>query len=120
MGLLLNTCLFVTICSPGLFALSLAQKLPSSLVSVGDLKIEIFEQEPRVLATVDVTTPLGESSVTVKATLKGESDVRLRETYESAEVMVRRVLVCFCHLQSKVCKYGSESNNTILVTSSSF
>lgn len=76
--------------SPGLFALSLAQKLPSSLVSVGDLKIEIFEYEPRVQASIDVTSPFGESSVLVKATLKAESDIRLRETYESAEVMVSK------------------------------
>lgn len=74
--------------SPGIFALSLASKLPAGLVTVGDLKINIFAQQPRVQASVDVTLPFGESSVQVKAALKTESDIRLRETYESAEVMV--------------------------------
>ncbi|KAL3938809.1 MAG: hypothetical protein SGBAC_006352 [Bacillariaceae sp.] len=73
--------------SPGIFALSLARKLPAGLVSVGDLKINIFEQQPRIQASVDLRLPFGESSVQVKAALKTESDIRLRETYESAEVM---------------------------------
>ncbi|CAJ1948469.1 unnamed protein product [Cylindrotheca closterium] len=74
--------------SPGIFALSLARKLPAGLVSVGDLKINIFDQQPRVQASVDLSLPFaGESSVQVKAALKTESDIRLRETYESAEVM---------------------------------
>jgi hypothetical protein len=73
--------------SPGLFALSLAQKLPSSLVSVGELKIKICPEQPRVQATVDLKSPLGESSIIVKAKLESESGIRLRETYESAEVM---------------------------------
>ena len=55
---------------------------------MGDLKITIFEQQPRVQASVDLTLLFGESSVLVKAELKTESDIRLRETYESAEVMV--------------------------------
>eukprot|EP00526_Cylindrotheca_closterium_P014745 CAMPEP_0113649424 /NCGR_PEP_ID=MMETSP0017_2-20120614/26258_1 /TAXON_ID=2856 /ORGANISM="Cylindrotheca closterium" /LENGTH=284 /DNA_ID=CAMNT_0000561789 /DNA_START=55 /DNA_END=909 /DNA_ORIENTATION=- /assembly_acc=CAM_ASM_000147 len=73
--------------SPGIFALSLASKLPAALVSVGDLKINIFEQQPRIQASVDLSLPFGESSVQVKAALKTESDIRMRETYESAEVM---------------------------------
>jgi hypothetical protein len=76
--------------SPGLFALSLAQKLPESIISVGDMKIEICEEQPRVQASVDLKSPLGESSVVVKAKLMSESGIRLRETYESAEVMVSR------------------------------
>lgn len=53
------------------------------------MKIEICEGQPRVQASVDLKSPIGSSSVVVKAKLIPESDVRLRETYESAEVMVR-------------------------------
>lgn len=77
--------------SPGIFALSLARKLPAGLVSVGDLKINIFEQQPRIQASVDLSLPIGESSIQVKAALKAESDIRLRETYESAEVMGKTI-----------------------------
>jgi hypothetical protein len=78
--------------SPGLFAMNLAQKLPSQLVSVGDLEISISREQPRVEAKVDIKT-FGsiESSVIVKARLEVESEVRLRETYESATVMDRNI-----------------------------
>jgi hypothetical protein len=77
--------------SPGLFALNLAQKLPFNMVNVGDLEISICREQPRVMAKVDVKSFLGESSVVVKAQLEVESDVRLRETYESATVADRVV-----------------------------
>jgi len=77
--------------SPGLFALGLAQKLPSSIVSVGELEISICREQPRIEAKVDVKSFLAESSVIVKAKLDAESDVRLREMYESATVMDRSV-----------------------------
>lgn len=78
--------------SPGLFALNLAQKLPSQIVSVGDLEISISREQPRIEAKVDVKT-FGSfaSSVVVKARLEVESEVRLRETYESATVMDRNI-----------------------------
>jgi hypothetical protein len=73
-----------------MFALGLAQKLPSNLVDVGDLEISICREQPRVEAKVNVKSfLLGETSVVVKAQLQVESDVRLRETYESASVMDR-------------------------------
>lgn len=74
--------------SPGLFALSLAQKLPSSLVDVGDLEIAISREQPRVEATIDIKTFGGmEQEVSVKTRLEVQSDVRLRETYESATLL---------------------------------
>ena len=78
--------------SPGLFALSLAQKLPSNLVSVGDLEISISRAQPRVEAKVDVKA-FGSmtSTIEVKARLEVESELRLKETYESATVMDRVV-----------------------------
>eukprot|EP00538_Stauroneis_constricta_P001062 CAMPEP_0119557330 /NCGR_PEP_ID=MMETSP1352-20130426/9034_1 /TAXON_ID=265584 /ORGANISM="Stauroneis constricta, Strain CCMP1120" /LENGTH=293 /DNA_ID=CAMNT_0007604419 /DNA_START=20 /DNA_END=901 /DNA_ORIENTATION=- len=73
--------------SPGLFALSLAQKLPKQLVTVGDLSISISREQPRIEAKVDVQFFGGsKSAVVVKAKLEAESEVRLRETYESAKV----------------------------------
>lgn len=72
-----------------MFALNLAQKLPAGVVDVGDLEISICREQPRVEAKVDVKSFLGESSVVVKAQLDVESEVRLRETYESATVMDR-------------------------------
>lgn len=58
-------------------------------MDVGDLEISICREQPRVEAKVDVKSFLGESSVVVKAQLDVESEVRLRETYESATVMDR-------------------------------
>jgi len=78
--------------SPGVFALSLAQKLPSSVVDVGDLEITISRTQPRVEASLDVKTFGGASStVRVVARLEAESDVRLRETYEAASVLDQNI-----------------------------
>jgi hypothetical protein len=77
--------------SPGLFALGLAQKLPASVADIGDLEISISREQPRVQAKVDAKSFFGDLSVVVKAKLQAESDVRLRETYESAAVMDRSV-----------------------------
>ena len=79
--------------SPGIFALGLAQKLPRQLIDVGDLEISISRDQPRVEARVNVKTGMGnsESAVSVKARLEVESDIRLRETYESAQVMDQNV-----------------------------
>lgn len=76
--------------SPGIFALGLAQKLPNQLVDVGDLEISISRDQPRVEARVTIRgMGNAESAVSVKARLEVESDIRLRETYESAMVMDR-------------------------------
>lgn len=79
--------------SPGIFALSLAQKLPSQLIDVGDLEIAISRDQPRVEAKVAVKSGIGagDSVVSVKARLEVESDVRLKETYESATVMNQNI-----------------------------
>jgi hypothetical protein len=77
--------------SPGLFALGLAQKLPASVVDIGDLEISICREQPRIEAKVNAKSFFGDSSVVVKAKLDVESDVRMRETYESATVMDRVV-----------------------------
>jgi len=78
--------------SPGIFALSLAQKIPAAVVDVGDLEVAISRPQPRVEASVDVKVPiLGETTVKVVANLEVESDVRLRETYVSATVLGRDV-----------------------------
>lgn len=80
--------------SPGIFALGLAQKLPRQLIDVGDLEISISRDQPRVEARVSIKAGgMGdsESAVSVKARLEVESDIRLKETYESAEVMDQTV-----------------------------
>lgn len=77
--------------SPGLFALSVANKLPFNVVDIQDLEISISREQPRVQASVEVKTPFGHSSVKVQAKLEIESDVRFRETYESTSVMGRSV-----------------------------
>jgi hypothetical protein len=72
--------------SPGLFALELAQKIP--FVEVSSLDVSISREQPRVEGTATINSPLlGESTVSVKSKLDVLSDVRLRETYESATVM---------------------------------
>lgn len=78
--------------SPALFALNLAQKLPTQLVSLGELEISISREQPRIEAKLEVKT-FGSivSRVVVKARLEVESEVRLRETYESASVMDRNI-----------------------------
>ncbi|KAL9182760.1 hypothetical protein ACHAXT_004039 [Thalassiosira profunda] len=74
--------------SPGLFALSLAQKLPAQLVELGDLEISISRQQPRIEAKIDVTLFGGsEDKVEVKARLEVDSGLRFTETYESATVL---------------------------------
>jgi len=80
--------------SPGLFALQLAKQLPSNLVDVvGSLDITISREAPRVEAKAKVKTLLGGSStVTVKSNLEVVSDIRMRETYESATVLGGNVL----------------------------
>ena len=78
--------------SPGIFALGLAQKLPPQLVEVGELDITITRDQPRVEATVALKLFGGtEASVSVKTKLEVESDIRLRETYESATVMEQQL-----------------------------
>lgn len=79
--------------SPGLFALQLAKQLPSNLVDiVGSLDITISRAAPRVESSVKVKTLLGgESSVKVKSNLEVLSEIRLRETYESATVLEKVV-----------------------------
>ena len=74
--------------SPGIFALGLAQKLPSQVVDLGPLEITISREQPRVEASIEAKI-LGNSSqkVSVKTQLQVASDVRLRETYESATVL---------------------------------
>jgi hypothetical protein len=79
--------------SPGTFALALAQKLPSSVVDVGDLEIAISRQQPRVEATVPVKIlGGGESKIVVQARLETKSDLRMRETYESAQLVGNNVI----------------------------
>jgi PAP_fibrillin len=88
--------------SPGVFAYTLAQQLPSALVelqssddddsstSTSPLEITISRSpQPRVEASVAVKLLGGAVSgkVTVKARLEVESDLRLRETYESVTVL---------------------------------
>ena len=74
--------------SPGIFALNLAQKLPSQLVELEDLEIAISRQQPRVEASIQVKFfGRADSKISVKARLETMSDVRLRETYESATVL---------------------------------
>jgi len=70
--------------SPGLFALTLAQQLPSALVDVGELEISISrDTQQRIEAEVPVKLFGGpESKISVKARLDVESDVRFKETYE--------------------------------------
>lgn len=78
--------------SPGLFALSLANQLPSSLVDVGELEISISREQPRIEAKVSVKLLGGiESTIIVKASLNVESGIRFTETYESATVLDQTV-----------------------------
>jgi len=74
--------------SPGIFALSLANSLPTNLVEVGDLEIAISREQPRVEAKIDVKFFGGTSNdIIVKTALEEKSDVRLTETYESASLL---------------------------------
>lgn len=79
--------------SPGIFALGLAQKLPAQLIDVGDLEIAISRDQPRIEAKVTLKAGAGnaKSAVSVKARLEVQSDIRLKETYESAAVINQSV-----------------------------
>lgn len=74
--------------SPGLFALGLAQKLPSQFVELGDLEISISRVQPRIEAKIDVKLFGGSSeSIEVRARLEEDSGLRFTETYETASVL---------------------------------
>lgn len=78
--------------SPGLFALSLAKKLPTAFIELGDLEISISRDQPRVEATIPLKLfGNSDNKVTVKARMEVMSGVRLSETYESATVMDRTI-----------------------------
>eukprot|EP00559_Dactyliosolen_fragilissimus_P000751 CAMPEP_0184865912 /NCGR_PEP_ID=MMETSP0580-20130426/19679_1 /TAXON_ID=1118495 /ORGANISM="Dactyliosolen fragilissimus" /LENGTH=234 /DNA_ID=CAMNT_0027365299 /DNA_START=163 /DNA_END=867 /DNA_ORIENTATION=+ len=78
--------------SPGLFALSLAQKLPSTFMDVGELEIAISRENPRIEAKVGVEFLGGATNeVVVRASLEGESNLRLKETYEKVTVLGREL-----------------------------
>lgn len=78
--------------SPGLFALSLASSLPSSLIDLGDLEISISREQPRIEASIDVKVlGGGENSVAVKSRLEVGSDIRISEVYESATILGQTV-----------------------------
>ncbi|KAL3823817.1 hypothetical protein ACHAXA_011604 [Cyclostephanos tholiformis] len=74
--------------SPGLFALGIAQKLPSQLVELGDLEISISRVQPRIEAKIEVKLFGGSTdTIEVKARLEEDSGLRFTETYESASVL---------------------------------
>mmetsp|Transcript_24328 Transcript_24328/g.52447 ORF Transcript_24328/g.52447 Transcript_24328/m.52447 type:complete len:280 (-) Transcript_24328:134-973(-) len=74
--------------SPGLFALNLAQKLPSQLVELGDLEISISRSQPRIEAKIDAKLFGGaEEAIVVTARLEEDSGLRFTEVYESASVL---------------------------------
>lgn len=102
--------------SPGLFALTLASKLPKSLVDTGDLLIckfsnnlficasprknivdsrhilAISRANPRVEAKIDAKLLGGASNeVLVKTNLDIISDIRMTETYESISVLGQKI-----------------------------
>lgn len=80
--------------SPGLFALSLAEKLPGAVADVGELTISISRTQPRIEASVPVTlfgSTNSENKVIVKAGMTTESAVRFTETYESASVFGQEI-----------------------------
>jgi PAP_fibrillin len=77
--------------SPGVFAYTLAQQLPKQLVDTSEksLEITISRAQPRVEASVALKLLGGAVSgnVSVKARLEVETDIRLRETYESTTIL---------------------------------
>lgn len=77
--------------SPGLFALSLAQKLPSQFVELGDLSILISREQPRIEAKISTKLLGNESEICVNADLDIETGVRMKETYAKASVMGNNV-----------------------------
>lgn len=78
--------------SPGLFALSLAQKLPPQLVELGELEISISRSQPRIEAKIDAKLFSGsEETIEVKARLEEDSGLRFTEVYESASVLGNNV-----------------------------
>jgi len=80
--------------SPGLFALSLAQKLPSQFVDLGELKILISRDgQPRIEAKIEASLFGNESEISVKVRMDLESGMRMKETYESASAFGQTVQI---------------------------
>jgi len=72
--------------SPGLFALSLAQSLPTQFAELGDLQIYISRDQPRIEAKISAKVFGNDSDVSVKADLEIETGIRMKETYKSATI----------------------------------
>lgn len=69
--------------SPGLFGITLAKQLPSTLVDVGDLTISISRDQPRIEASVGVKFLNGtEREIKLNANMDVKSNVRFVETYD--------------------------------------
>jgi len=78
--------------SPGIFALSIAQNLPTALCETGDLTITVSREQPRIEANIGVKFIGGiENEISVKARLDVYSSVRFTETYESATALGQNV-----------------------------
>lgn len=73
--------------SPGLFANDIASKLPSSLVDVADVTIEIGDTQPRALVTAEVSVLGRQQTVKISEELNVESETRISERYVEVDAL---------------------------------
>mmetsp|Transcript_23409 Transcript_23409/g.71986 ORF Transcript_23409/g.71986 Transcript_23409/m.71986 type:complete len:278 (-) Transcript_23409:316-1149(-) len=73
--------------TPGLAGLALADMLPDSLLSVGELTVTVSRDQPRVEASTTVSVVgAGARDIKIQASLEAETAMRLKETYDSFEL----------------------------------
>jgi len=73
--------------TPGLAGLAIADALPDSLVSAGELTVTIARDQPRVEAATTLSVVgAGARDVKIQASLEAETAMRLRETYDAFDL----------------------------------
>ncbi|KAG5189318.1 hypothetical protein JKP88DRAFT_260048 [Tribonema minus] len=75
--------------SPGMLAIQMISKIARNFAAIVDLKsvtLTIRRDQPRVEAAVTASLLGREGTVKVRTRLRAESDARLTETYEEAEI----------------------------------
>ena len=73
--------------SPGLFGYDVAAKLPSSLVDVGEVTIEIGASQPRALVTAEVSVLGRQQTVKISEEIDAESETRISERYVEVDAL---------------------------------
>ena len=77
--------------SPGLFGFEIVNKLPSSLIDIANVSVDIGGEQPRATVKADVSILGRKQTLTIIEELDAESETRLSERYVELDVLGRKV-----------------------------